>query len=307
MIIPHYQLSRRLVTGLKRTVIGASIALLSSGPCFERTSRAEDIAPPKRAAQAAQIASSRSDLEQTLKSLQTDRDQLENQRKALRNNASFDGRADANPDSFSHLQYRLRESDMRTVERLQELHWQILELDELLRKAAAEKAAKESAPPPPTAPSVPSLFAKPAPLPDAQVDPHGKAPVRGIQPTPAAGTVVMNEPVDRLALATNLYRIGEYGLALDGYERLLADEPKSPEQWWIRFQIAACYRKLGNPGKAEQEYRLVAGQSTAGFPAEAAKWWLSSMQKRRELEQTRERIRQTIESMKREFDAVSAK
>ena len=45
MITPHYQLSRRLVTGLKRCVIGASITLLANAPYLERTSRAEDIAP----------------------------------------------------------------------------------------------------------------------------------------------------------------------------------------------------------------------------------------------------------------------
>ncbi len=69
-----------------------------------------------------------------------------------------------------------------------------------------------------------------------------------------------DETVDREALADNLFGAGEFGLALQVYDKLLRDPPDRSDPVWFKYQIASCYRNLDEFSQAEKFYRMVAGE-----------------------------------------------
>ena len=92
--------------------------------------------------------------------------------------------------------------------------------------------------------------------------------------------VITEKSVDPMGLANNLFAIGELNLALKMYEEILGSddlELQPGNRVWVQYQVAGCYRRLGNSQKAETVYRAVAGNKVAPFWAERSRWWLTSM------------------------------
>lgn len=93
-------------------------------------------------------------------------------------------------------------------------------------------------------------------------------------------------PVDRVALADNLYALGEYTLAKEMYNRVEMEHLLPAQQFWVQFQNASCLRQLGDTDGAKSQLRILAGQEKdAGWLAHSARWWLDTIDDRAELEQ----------------------
>lgn len=94
---------------------------------------------------------------------------------------------------------------------------------------------------------------------------------------------VTEKPINRVALADSLFAVGELQMAHDIYKDL--DEGGTTEQqFWIRFQLGNCLRRLGKRDAAIIQYRALTSNEDAGFLAESSRWWLRLIDERAELE-----------------------
>lgn len=79
---------------------------------------------------------------------------------------------------------------------------------------------------------------------------------------------ILSEPPDRLALADSLFVSGNNELALELYQGL----SKSDADWWIRYQMANCLRRLGRWDEAKKLLREIADAGVDEPWVENAKW-----------------------------------
>lgn len=98
------------------------------------------------------------------------------------------------------------------------------------------------------------------------------------------GDVLVDGPVDRVALGDNLYAIGEYPLARDMYNKADRDSLPQDQQFWVQFQNASCLREMGDLKAAKEQYRIVAGQEEADWLQRSSIWWLDMIDRREELQ-----------------------
>lgn len=109
----------------------------------------------------------------------------------------------------------------------------------------------------------------------------GETNVAATEPSANASlleNVVVDGPIDRLGLANNLFAVGEYPLALEMYQETKGSELSTQQQFWVEYQTANCYRRLGNPAEASNRYRKLASQSEAGWLARQAHWWVEMLE-----------------------------
>ena len=99
-------------------------------------------------------------------------------------------------------------------------------------------------------------------------------------------SVVVNDPIDRLGLANNLFAIGEYPLALEMYQQTAGSELSSQQQFWVDFQTASCLRHLGNPAEASNRFRTLASQPEAGWLSKQAQRWVEHLESMRIVEKS---------------------
>lgn len=111
---------------------------------------------------------------------------------------------------------------------------------------------------------------------------------------PPSPLPITDAPVDRLALADNLFGAGENRLALGIYSQLLKQRNSKSDMGWLHLQMANCHRRLEETPDAEKHYRIVAGMKNAGFFAKSARWWLGSLKKRQEMKQRLANWKQTL-------------
>lgn len=99
-----------------------------------------------------------------------------------------------------------------------------------------------------------------------------------------AAEAIIDGPVDRIGLADNLYAMGELQIALEMYQQVDLKQLSESEWYWVKYQIASCYRRLGQISDAQDQYRRLAGQKNAGWLATTARWWLDQMDARAALQ-----------------------
>ncbi|GAB5440477.1 MAG: hypothetical protein Fues2KO_08260 [Fuerstiella sp.] len=99
-----------------------------------------------------------------------------------------------------------------------------------------------------------------------------------------AAEAIIDGPVDRIGLADNLYAMGELQIALEMYQQVDLKQLPESEWYWVKYQIASCYRRLGQISDAQDQYRRLAGQKNAGWLATTARWWLDQMDARAALQ-----------------------
>jgi hypothetical protein len=114
---------------------------------------------------------------------------------------------------------------------------------------------------------------------------------------------IVDEPVDRLALADSLFASGQIDLALQAYRQVDGSVLAGEDRLWIEYQLANCHRRLQDYSEAERRYRQVAGEKEGGMYATQARWWLDSMTARRALEADLQRISQSLQSLKEQHNA----
>jgi hypothetical protein len=142
----------------------------------------------------------------------------------------------------------------------------------------------------------------PSSTPESAVPPSGldagtdEGVVAGID---LAGDVLVDGPVDQVALADNLYRVNEYALALKIYSQVDVRQLSDDQQFWVQFQTASCHRHLGDLPAAREQFRIIAGQPESGWLGRSSTWWLNTLRDRAELEEQLSTMQEQI-SMKME-------
>ena len=111
--------------------------------------------------------------------------------------------------------------------------------------------------------------------------------------------IATESEVDRLHLANSLFGSGEFGIALKTYQELFLSNHKSVDRDWVRYQIAACFRRLGNYEAAEKHLRILASRPEAQLP-QLARWWLDNIQQRRDIEARVNAARKAIQQLREE-------
>jgi TolA-binding protein len=124
---------------------------------------------------------------------------------------------------------------------------------------------------------------------------HTSPAVKNPRPPERAPTnkrdLVPEGPVDPVALAQALYRTGDYEGALATYRLINPTSVDRPNRVGIQYMIATCLRKIGKKEEAATIYREVANSHDDNFLADCAKWQLSALEWRRDLETRLETLR----------------
>lgn len=139
--------------------------------------------------------------------------------------------------------------------------------------------------------------------------PHGGeaqscAALQNESPLAAPTVVPLDEPIDRLGLADTLYAAGELALARDAYSQVDRSQLAPGDGYWIDYQLAACYRRLGERDKAAEMLRRLAGDSAAGWLAELSRWWLDRIHERATLQAEGDRFAQLLKDLTAQIDGT---
>ena len=125
-------------------------------------------------------------------------------------------------------------------------------------------------------------------------------PETNLQPIPLTSTV------DSLALANNLFAQGKIDFAAPIYEKLV-HLPQAPSELnWIRYQLAACYRRQNKAKEAKKLYRVVAS-SRDDYWAKRAHWWLDYLGTTETLSDRKLSFENEFKLLAEEIDALRAK
>ena len=156
---------------------------------------------------------------------------------------------------------------------------------------------------PPPSPSAAKPRDLPGPIPGfSETTENAQPQIVEEQPKPPEiidATVVTSAPVDRMALANNLYGAGEFELALKSYLELAKQPELIPhDQVWVRYQIGQCHRQLGNAPDAQRSFRKVTAVEDQSRWGQHAHWWLQTNERLQRLGAQVEGIQTQVENLK---------
>ncbi len=109
---------------------------------------------------------------------------------------------------------------------------------------------------------------------------------------------IVDGPIDRLALANNLYATGQLVLALEMYEQIDQSAVSPQDRYWIEYQMACCLRKLKRIPEAQSRFRRLAAQPEAGVLNEMSRWWLDRIADRAALEADIQRFQKVMDTIR---------
>ncbi len=110
----------------------------------------------------------------------------------------------------------------------------------------------------------------------------GHGPHVEIPTVPAKTTV--DGTIDHLGLANNLFAVGQFELSLEIYQKVDPSTVSPQQQFWVEYQQASCLRRLGRSAEASNKYRRLADKPEAGSLSELARWWVTTLEHKRQLE-----------------------
>lgn len=122
------------------------------------------------------------------------------------------------------------------------------------------------------------------------------------QLTRANAADVISGPIDRVALADNLYALGEYTLALEMYTRVDQSAFPADQRVWVDYQTACCLRRLRRHSDARERYRRLAAQKDVPWLADISRWWLDRIDDRSAAAEQLQRIDQVLTLLKADND-----
>ena len=210
---------------------------------------------------------------------------------------------DQPPSAFAQLEDALHDAASQRASRLRRIRQKLLVLDDLLKTMHAKATEPSPRPAKPSASKAEEGDASHDPVvtssgsPSPQADEGSAAPSRNLERKqtiakespnrlrPAkAGAGGPVEPVDRIALADNLFGMADIQTALRIYGEIEQTSLSVSDRLWVRYQSASCYRRLGATSKAQSLYREIANSTDAPDLAATARWWLNAIQRRTRLE-----------------------
>jgi len=107
-------------------------------------------------------------------------------------------------------------------------------------------------------------------------------------------------PVDQMALADNVFVVGDIQTAKRIYADLLTKKISAADQRWINFQLAACHRRLHEYDEAQRLLRELSNSGSSDFPIPQARWWLAAIEKRIKSERDLTSIDTSLSAAKQE-------
>jgi hypothetical protein len=115
------------------------------------------------------------------------------------------------------------------------------------------------------------------------------------------------EPLDRLAVADNLFAAGETILAAEIYKSIKGAKLPRDEVNWIEFQLASCDRRLGRIDDARKRYRKLVGDPSTGRIQDLSKWWLDALDRQETLKKELVAVKALVEQARKVNDDAHRK
>lgn len=200
--------------------------------------------------------------------------------------------------------------------RFREVQGQILELGRRWNGQGGGRAPLATAPesvPPPSDPNLPqrtssagtapsragtSSGGEPESAPGGPADHPGAtggSPVAVV--AEPASSVVLEGVIDHRGLADSLFATGQITAAARLYSGLDETQLAPDDRAWVRFQLAACDRRLGRLPAAQQRYREIVAAGEPEWLVQLARWWLRAIEDRERLAANSVRLRSLIEQL----------
>lgn len=123
----------------------------------------------------------------------------------------------------------------------------------------------------------------------------------------AAPKVLVDGPIDRLALATSLYAIDQHPECLKVLNELSLSRVNSEDRNWAGYLKASCHRRLGNLPEAEKLYRELLRGDRSEWISRSAMWWLDHLSSMRQVEKECQTLKTTAKAWKEEIDELTQK
>lgn len=122
-----------------------------------------------------------------------------------------------------------------------------------------------------------------------------------VTPAPASPKDGKAEPPvgggpDKLREAMSLFREGRFDAARVAFDQMPVDTMPKEDRAFVRYMLASCHRRLGNPARAEGIYREVANSGDDEFLAGYASQQLYLIGSERELQSQLEQLRSRAKS-----------
>ncbi len=108
----------------------------------------------------------------------------------------------------------------------------------------------------------------------------------------------IDAPVDRLALADNLYAAGETATALKVYSEIDPKTLSEDDRHWYEMQLAGCHRRLGDLEEAAKHYRLLVTVEKPAWMADLSRWWLVVLDRRESMTRQSAQLDAFIQQLK---------
>ncbi len=146
--------------------------------------------------------------------------------------------------------------------------------------------------------------------PSTPAEPEHPSSATSTVDTPASPPFVIPERIvgtlsNRVQLADSLFAAHETQMALDVYTAidLEAEAKEDAARHWIVFQIAGCYRRLGDFSEAARQYRQLVTINEPVWIGDMARWWLNAMETRAALTQRNDALIDDIDQLQGELHA----
>ncbi len=95
----------------------------------------------------------------------------------------------------------------------------------------------------------------------------------------------VHEIVHRFEIAENLYKLGEYKMALEIYELIDKNKIENERKIWILYQIANCYRKQELYDDAVMVYKDLRDGYEGTYWSKQAQWYIQDIEWRTKVEE----------------------
>lgn len=120
-----------------------------------------------------------------------------------------------------------------------------------------------------------------------------------------ASDVLVEGPIDRLALATSLYAIDQHPECLKVLEELDLSQAKAEDRSWAGYLKASCHRKLGDLSEAEKVYRDLLKEDETKWISGSAMWWLDHLSSMKTVEAECQTLKSSVKAWKEEVDELT--
>ncbi|WP_437187425.1 hypothetical protein SH668x_000819 [Planctomicrobium sp. SH668] len=120
------------------------------------------------------------------------------------------------------------------------------------------------------------------------------------------GPLVVEGAIDRFSLASSLFGTGEYETCLEVLKQTNLKELARIDQIWAEYLQASCHRKCGRVDLAKQSYRRLLAESDADWVGEMARWWLTEIDAKAQLQDDVKRLGDSIKAWEKEIESLAS-